>query len=74
MTKFTDVRGCLAGPIDCGSVLFFKQGSLCSTSYPRENQVDGSPLVAIPSLFKNVEKIMKFSNFHENLEMKTPEF
>ena len=26
-----------------------------------------------PSLFQNVEKMMKFSNFYENLEIKTPE-
>ena len=47
MTKFTDVRGCLVRRIDCVSVLLFKQGNLCSTSYPSGNQIDGSPLVAI---------------------------
>ena len=33
MTKFADVRGCLAEPIRCGSLLLFKQGNLCSSSH-----------------------------------------
>ena len=48
-TKITDLRGSKVTPIHRGSVLLSKQEDLCSTSYLSGNQVDGSPLVAIPN-------------------------
>ena len=65
MTKFTDVRGCLAEPIDRGSVL--EAGGKPSTRFPPEGLVELTCHAKGMQMSSN-EFLMEKSKFSKNLK------